>query len=265
MTVTSYDLLDTIDLAYGEAGSGEPLVLLHGLGSSRHDWALQLPAFVPTFRTVAIDLRGHGQSPRPSGPYRIAQMAADVALLLMRLDARPAHVVGLSLGGAVAQQLTLDYPELVRSLVLVNTASHFVTTEWRQRIFGMKRFAGAYLQPMDKVAVQVADRLFPLLEQTPLRNEAITRIAANDPKAYRACLWAIARFNATFLLELIACPTLVVAGEQDTTVPLAAKQVLAERIPNSRLLIIPNSGHATPVDQPDLFHRAVLDFLQSTA
>ena len=262
---TSYDLLDTVDLAYGEAGAGAPLVLLHGLGSSRHDWALQLPAFVSNYRTIAVDLRGHGASPRPAGPYRIAQFAADVALLLMRIDARPAHVVALSLGGAVAQQLALDYPELVRSLVLTNTASRFVTSEWRQRLFGMRRFAGAYLQGMDQVAVQVADRLFPLLEQTPLRNEAITRIAANDPKAYRASLWAVARFNTTFLLELITCPTLVIAGDRDTTVPLAAKQVLAQGIPNSRLLIIPNSGHATPVDQPEQFNRAVLDFLKAVA
>ena len=245
--------------------TGAPLVLLHGLGSSRNDWALQLPAFVPQFRTIAVDLRGHGQSPKPPGPYRIAQFAADVALLLMRLDARPAHVVGLSLGGAVAQQLALDFPELVRSLVLVNTASRFVTSEWRQRMLGLKRFAGVYLQGMDKVAVDVADRLFPLLEQTPLRTEAVTRIASNDPKAYRASLWAIARFNATFLLELITCPTLIIAGEQDTTVPLAAKQMLAQRIPNSRLVIIPNSGHATPIDQPEAFNSAVLDFLSNVA
>lgn len=265
MTPFAYDLLDTVDLAYAEAGAGAPLVLLHGLGSSRHDWALQLPAFVPAYRTIAVDLRGHGQSPKPPGPYRIAQFAADVALLLMRLDARPAHILGLSLGGAVAQQLALDYPELVQSLILANTASHFVTTEWRQRLFGARRFAGAYLQPMDKVAVQVADRLFPLLEQTPLRNEAIARIASNDPKAYRACLWAVARFNVTFLLELIACPALVIAGDQDTTVPFAAKQILAQRIPNSHLLVISNSGHATPIDQPEAFNSAVLAFLTGLA
>ena len=263
MTSSSYDLLDTVDLAYDEAGHGPPLLLLHGLGSSRFDWALQLPAFVPEFRTVAVDLRGHGQSPKPKGPYRIAQFAADVALLLMRLDARPAHIVALSLGGAVAQQLALDYPELVRSLVLVNTVSNFVSAEWRQRMLGLKRFAGVYLQGMDKVAVDVADRLFPMLEQTPLRTEAVVRIASNDPQAYRASLWAIARFNTTFLLELITCPTLIIAGEQDTTVSLAAKQILAQGIPNSRTVIIPNSGHATPIDQPEAFNRAVLEFLST--
>lgn len=263
MIASSYDLLDTVDLTYREAGDGPPLVLLHGLGGSGLDWVLQLPAFVPKFRTITVDLRGHGQSPKPKGPYRIAQFAADVALLLMRLDARPAHIVALSLGGAVAQQVAVDYPELVRSLVLVNTASNFVSADWRQRMLGLKRFAGVYLQGMDKVAVDVADRLFPLLEQTPLRTEAVERIASNDPQAYRASLWAIARFNTTFLLELITCPTLIVAGEQDATVSLVAKQILAHGIPNSRLVIIPNSGHATPIDQPEAFNGTVLEFLST--
>jgi pimeloyl-ACP methyl ester carboxylesterase len=265
MTQLSFDLLDTVDLIYGEAGSGAPLVLLHGLGSSRFDWAPQLAAFVSHYRTIAVDLRGHGESPKPPGPYRIAQLAADVALLLMRLDARPAHIVSLSLGGAVAQQLALDYPELVRSLVLANTSANFVSADWRQRLLGVKRFADVYLQGMDKVAADVADRLFPLLEQSPLRNEAVVRIASNDPKAYRACLWAIARFDVTCLLELIACPTLVIAGELDMTVPLASKQLLAQGIPNSKLVVIPKSGHATPVDQPEAFNSAVLGFLRNAA
>ena len=79
----------------------------------------------------------------------------------------------------------------------------------------------------------------------------------------RDSLWAIARFNSTFLLELITCPTLIVAGEQDATVSLAAKQVLAQGIPNSQLVIIPNSGHATPIDQPEAFNRTVLEFLST--
>lgn len=260
--VDSLDLLDTVDLAYGEAGHGPPLVLLHGLGGSRNDWPLQLPAFVQRYRTVAVDLRGHGLSPKPPGPYRIGLMAADVALLLMRRKTGPAHVLGLSLGGAVAQQMALDYPELVRSLVLVNTASRFVSSQWRHRLLGAQRFAAAYLQGMDSVAEDVAQRLFPLLEQAPLRNETIERIRSNDLGAYRASLWSLARFNLTALLELISCPTLIVAGDQDNTIALQAKVELAKRIPNSRLEIITGSGHATPIDQPELFNQVVLRFLE---
>jgi 3-oxoadipate enol-lactonase len=253
---------NTVDLAYGEAGQGHPLVLLHGLGSSRNDWLMQLSAFIPRFRTIAVDLRGHGGSPKPPGPYHLAQFAADVAQLLRRIDAYPAHILGISLGGAVAQQVALDYPELVRSLVLVNTAARFVSESWQQRIMGVRRLASVYLVGMDRVAEAVAGRLFPEPEQAQLRRETAERISRNDPAAYRAALWAIARFDVRKRLGEIACPTLIVAGDADTTVPLASKRLLAERIPGSRLEIIADSGHATPVDQPEAFNRAVVRFLE---
>ena len=258
-------LLDTVDLAYRQTGSGPPLVLVHGMGGSQEDWVQQLPAFLAHYRVVTVDLRGHGQSPKPPGPYRMSQFSADLALLLMRIDARPAHVLGLSLGGAVAQQLAVDFPELVRSLILVNTLPRFVTAHWRQRLQGLRRFANLYFHGMDRVAEDVAGRLFPLLEQAPLRHEAVTRLANNDLQAYRATLWAVARFDVTFLLDLITCPVLVISGDRDTTLPLGPKRALAEGLPFGRLQIIPNSGHATPVDQPEPFNRAVLDFLAELA
>ncbi len=263
MRTTSKQPTDAIDLAYGAAGHGPPLVLLHGLGSSRNDWLLQLPIFIARFRTIAVDLRGHGGSPRPPGPYRIEHMAADVTRLLRRIDAQPAHVLGISLGGAVAQQVALDYPEMVRSLTLVNTAARFAAGSWRQRLMGAQRLAMVYLGGMDRAAETVAARLFPKPEQTLLRRETVERIRHNDPAAYRATLWAIARFDVRARLGGIVCPTLVVAGDRDTTVPLAAKRLLAERIPHSRLEVVADSGHATPVDQPEAFNRAVVRFLEA--
>jgi pimeloyl-ACP methyl ester carboxylesterase len=254
---------DTLDLAYGEAGHGPPLLLLHGLGSSRNDWLMQLLVLIPRYRTVVVDLRGHGLSPKPPGPYRMELLAADVARLLARLDAHPAHVIGISLGGAVAQQLALDFPDLARSLILVNTAARFISSDWRQRLMGLRRVAGVYLGGMDRTAQAVADRLFPWPEQAALRRETAQRIAGNDLRAYRATLWAIARFDGRSRLDQIACPTLVVAGDRDTTVPLAAKRLLAEHIPNSRLEIVAGSGHATPIDQPEAFNRVMLRFLET--
>lgn len=257
----SNDLLNTIDLAYAEAGQGDPLVLIHGLGGSRRDWELQWPALTPHFRMVTPDLRGHGVSPRPPGPYRIGLFAADVAMLMRRIEARPAHVVGLSLGGAVAQQLALDAPELVRSLVLVNTAASFVSDGWRRRLMGVQRFAATYFRGMDKVAADVAQRLFPHEEQAPLRNEATARLSVNAPSAYRNSLMAIARFNAIDQLSSITCPTLVISGDTDYAVPMSVKERLAGGLPNSRLVVIPHSGHATPMDQPEAFNKLVLEFL----
>lgn len=251
-----------IDLACSEAGQGAPLILLHGLGSSQNDWLMQQIALVPRYRTLAVDLRGHGKSPKPPGPYRIPAMAADVARLLTRRDAYPAHVIGLSLGGAVAQQLALDWPHLVRSLILVNTAARFMSDDRQQRLMGLRRMIGIYLGSMDSVAQAVAERLFPRPEQAAWRRETAQRIAANDLRAYRAALWAIVRFDLRDRLREIRCPTLVVAGDEDTTVPMAAKRLLAERIPGSRLEIIDHSGHATPIDQPEAFNRVMLRFLE---
>src|SRR5260370_32608480 len=102
-------------------GSGPTLVLLHGLGSSSADWALQIPAFAERYRVIAVDLRGHGRSQDGARRYTVAQMAEDVTALLARLGEPPAHVVGLSLGGCTAQILAARHPDCVLSLVLCNT------------------------------------------------------------------------------------------------------------------------------------------------
>ncbi|MCB0254843.1 MAG: alpha/beta fold hydrolase [Anaerolineae bacterium] len=261
----NHSQFDTIDLAYAEAGAGEPLVFIHGLGGSRADWELQVPSLAPPYRVITPDLRGHGLSPKPAGPYRIELFAADVAMLLRRIVARPAHVVGLSLGGAVAQQLALDAPDLVRSLVLVNTAARFMSAGWRKRLMGVRRFAATYLGGMQAVAEDVAQQLFPRLEQAALRSEAVQRLTANDPRTYRDSLMAVARFDSTDRLSSIACPTLVISGDQDYAVPMAAKRHLAEQIPNSKLVVIPHSGHATPADQPEAFNEALLTFLREAS
>src|SRR6266852_5404770 len=113
--------LNALDLYYETAGAGPALVLLHGLGSSSADWALQLPAFAARYRVISVDLRGHGLSQDGARSYTVVQMAEDVASLLAQLGEPPAHVVGLSLGGCTAQILAARHPQCVRSLVLCNT------------------------------------------------------------------------------------------------------------------------------------------------
>ena len=252
----------SVELSFGQGGSGPAVLLLHGLGGSRNDWALQLPPLLRHFRVIAVDLRGHGNSPKPAGPYRMAAMADDVATLLRRINAWPAQVVGLSLGGAVAQQLALDQRTMVRSLVLVNTASRFVVDSWRFRLTGLQRLAAVYRLDMSSVAQSVAQRLFPFEEQSALRRETASRLAANDPAAYRACLWAVARFDVRSELSRIRCPVLVVAGEKDSVLPLKPKQQLACGVANGYLAIIPKSGHATPIDQATRFNDVLLGFLK---
>ncbi len=115
-----------MNLCYEVAGQGDPLVLIHGLGSSARDWQYQIDFFVPFYKVIAPDLRGYGRSDKPRGPYSVSLFARDIAELITSLSIAPCHLAGISLGGMVALQLAVDSPEIVRSLTLVNCGSEFI-------------------------------------------------------------------------------------------------------------------------------------------
>ncbi len=153
-----------IRLRYETWGVGPtPLVLLHGLGSSADDWFLQLPAFAPHYLCVAVDLRGHGLSDKPVGNYAVGLFTSDVAELLRDLDLAPAHILGLSLGGMVAQQLALAHPQVVRSLVLINTLPGLWPPPRDIVRVGMRRLPPPWRQPdMAAAAARVSRKIcFP--------------------------------------------------------------------------------------------------------
>ena len=251
-------------LYYEIAGDGEPLLLIHGLGSSTRDWETQVRCLAERYRVVAPDLRGHGRSDKPPGPYSIPLFAGDIAELMGSLDSVPAHVVGISLGGFVGFQLAVDHPELVRSLVVVNSAPGLRRSRWqdRLRLGGMVllrrlivRFFG-----MRALGKFVGKRLFPRPEQEELRRTFVNRWAENDKKAYLATIAAISGWSVEDRLGSVTCPTCVVAGEHDF-IPLALKKSYTAELPNAQLVVIPGSGHLTPVDAPEKFNEAVTAFL----
>ncbi|HLF05857.1 MAG TPA: alpha/beta hydrolase, partial [Thermoplasmata archaeon] len=118
-----YAIVNGLGLYYEVEGEGETVVLLHAVGLDLTCWEAQGKAFAPRFRVLRVDLRGHGRSDVPPPPYTLEGFAEDVHALLTSLQLAPAHVIGLSLGGMVAQVLALDHPEAVRSLVLADTNS----------------------------------------------------------------------------------------------------------------------------------------------
>lgn len=250
-----------VRLYYQTAGEGPPLFLLHGLGSASNDWQLQIPAFAKQYRVVALDLRGHGHSDKPRGPYTMRDFANDTAALLDNLAIAQAHVVGLSLGGMVAQQLALDSPDCVSSLVLVNTFPRF--DPWEPRL--LRRIAQRLVSfgggGMDAVAEAVAASLFPRPAQRPLYDETVKRFARNDVGGYQATVQAILRFNVEARLREIRCPTLIVASDRDRTISWRQKARTARLVPGARFAVIHDSGHASPLDQPARFNRVVLEFL----
>jgi pimeloyl-ACP methyl ester carboxylesterase len=256
--------INDIDVVYEDTGQGEPVVFLHGLGSSREDWRAQVAALSARFRCVAMDLRGHGETGRRRGPVTMAQLAEDAAALVRTLELGPVHVVGVSLGGRIAFQLAVDDPEIVRSLTIVNSGPEVVPrrpAEWAAlygRLFLTWCMGPAWL------GRRIAKRVFPRAEQEPLRRGLERRLAANDRRAYLATTRAIVGWSVADRLGEITCPVLVVSGDRDYT-PVERKAAYAQRLPRSRLVVIEDSGHATPIDQPRRFNERVAAFLAGVA
>jgi pimeloyl-ACP methyl ester carboxylesterase len=171
-----------------------------------------------------------------------------------------AHVIGLSLGGSVALQFGLDWPERALSLTLVNAFANLQVHPLAMLRTSV-RFAFVLLDRMDRVGAWVAEELFPDPQQAELRRYAAERLAHSGRLSYIQAGQALARFNVRRRLGDVRCPTLVVAGEQDTTIPLSAKRRLARSIPGARLASFPGSGHATPIDEAQAFNLLVEEFL----
>ena len=257
----SYLSVNNVQLHYEERGADQPLVLLHGLGSSARDWQLQFDAFAPDYRVIAVDMRGHGRSAKPRGPYSVSLFAKDTAAFMRALNLPPAHVAGLSMGGMIAFQLALDAPELLKSLVIVNSASELIPRTWAERKDLLTRLFIAHLMGMRKMGRFLGERLFPEPQQAELRRIFAERWAQNNKRAYLASFHALIGWSVTDRLGEIQCPTLIVAGDMDFF-PLSFKQAYAAKIPRARLSVIKNSRHATPVDQPERFNAALKAFFE---
>lgn len=253
-----------ISLHYEEFGAGEPLLFIHGLGSSGRDWEMQIPAFARDYRVVAFDLRGHGQSDKPRGPYTMRQFAADTAALIEALGIAPTHVVGISLGGMIALQLALDRPDVVRSLVIVNSGPEFVARTFKARLAVLQRFLVVRLVGMRKMGEILARRLFPKPEQETLRATLVARWAENDPRAYRDAMRAIVGWSVADRLGEIDIPTLVVAADEDYT-PVSVKEAYVAKMPRAQLAVIRDARHAVPLERPDEFNAIVAAFLAQQA
>ena len=251
-----------VELYYETAGGGPPVLLIHGLGSSTRDWEYQIQEMAQSYRVIAVDVRGHGRSSKPHGPYSVAQFAHDLATLLCRLNAAPAHLVGLSMGGMIAFQMAVDSPQVVRSLVIVNSGPAVVFRKISQRLLIRLRFGVVRLFGMRALGRMVARPVFPDAGQEHLRQKFMDSIAANDPRAYLDSLRAIVGWSVEDRISGIRCPVLVVSSDQDYT-PVDFKREYAAKIPGAEVAVIENSRHVAPMDQPTEFNHLVLDFLES--
>lgn len=251
---------DDCQLHYEEYGSGAPLLLVHGLGSSTLDWEYQIPTLSQHYRVISLDLRGHGRSDKPRERYSIAGFAEDVAALIEHLNLPPVHLVGISMGGMTGFQVGVDYPHLLKSLTIVNSAPEVKIKRPKDVLMVAQRWTFSRLLSLETIGKKLGRLLFPRPEQVELRLKVERRWPMNDKRAYLASLDAIIGWGVRERLARITCPTLVVTADHDYT-PVASKQAYVDELPNARLLVVENSRHATPMDQPEFFNTQLLAFL----
>lgn len=261
----SLNQLTHIKLFHDEKGQGEPLLFLNGLSGDHHYWRGQLRAFGKDYRCLAVDNRDVGQSSYAAEPYTIGDMAGDVREWLERLAVPAAHVVGLSMGGAIAQELALLDPRRVRSLILVDTLAR--ADEWfrdQLRAFALIRRQVADTSAFFDAILPwwVSHRFFDESERVSwLRAFLRQNPHPQSLDGFLRQLDALSRHDAADRLRDITCPVLVMVGEDDCVAPPRYSRQIQERIPQARLTVLRGVGHAPAIEDAGQFNSRLKEFL----
>jgi 3-oxoadipate enol-lactonase len=247
---------------WDERSVGEPVLLIMGLGYPSDMWWRTRPVLDGRYRTIVLDNRGVARSDLPPGPYPIALMAADALAVLDAAGVERAHVVGISMGGMIAQEFTLQYPERVRSLILGCTAAGGPTAV-RSEPEVIDLLMNRDSMTPEQGAIAAIPYIYDLDTPRDRIDEDLTirRPWFARPEAYVAQLQGILGWESYSRLPQIKAPTLVVHGETDRLVPLANGELITARIPGAKLVTLPHASHIFPTDQSAACHAAILEFL----
>jgi 3-oxoadipate enol-lactonase len=242
-------------------GRGAPIVMSHALGLNLHMWDDLAAALAPTHEVMRYDHRGHGGSATPAGPYSMDDLVDDAARLIREWGRGPVVWLGLSMGGMVGQGLAIRHPELLRGLVLANTASQYPPASqavWAERMAKVE--AGG----LQAVADMVMERYFHAgfrTAQPQAVASARQTLLRTQAAGYVAACHAVAGVNWLDRLPQVKCPTLIIAGALDVGAPVALSEAMAQRIPGARLVVFDEASHLSVAEQPARFMQAVRDFL----
>ena len=254
-----------IEVAYKlEGPADKPVVLMSNSLMSDHSmWDPTVPALLGHYRLLRYDTRGHGQSSVTPGPYSIAQLADDAVGLLDALGIASAHIMGLSMGGMIAQQIGARYPERAQSLLLCDTAS-----EMPPRSMWEERLAIARKDGVAGLVDSTIKRWFtaPFIERTP---QAIAKVRAmilgTPTEGYINCASAVRDMAQTTMLLSIKAPTLVMTGRQDPACTVEQSTVLHRMIDTSKMGVIEEAAHLSNIGQPEVFNREIRSFLDTVS
>lgn len=259
--------VNAIEIAYQLRGHGAPLVMIHGAQGDQTAFDRLAAEFSDRYRVLTFDQRGSGLSDKPDMPYSIAMLADDTAALMDHLRLSPAHVFGISMGGTIAQELALRHPAKVRSLILGCTtpggpdairlsgtaltsaySTQSMTAEARGRALAEAAFTKGYLARHPEIIESMI---------------AARRSRPIDSTAFAHRMKAIAGHDAYDRLPQIHCPTLVIAGKDDSLINWENSRLIADRIEGARLVVLEPAGHSFWVEQPQQTSAAIAEFLSS--
>ncbi|MCC5969765.1 MAG: 3-oxoadipate enol-lactonase [Pararhodobacter sp.] len=238
---------------------GAPVVFANSLGTDLRLWDKVVPLLRPGLKIIRYDMRGHGLSDAPAAPYTMGALVRDLERLLDHLEVREAVLVGLSIGGMVAQGLAVKRLDQIRAVVLSNTAAKIGTAEmWQERVdmvmqHGVEGLAGA-----------VMERWFPAEFRATSEGRAWRHMLERTPVAgYAGCSAAIAGTDFYSTTATLRLPAMAIAGSEDGSTPPDLVREMANLIPGSRFELIRGSGHLPCVDQPEVYAALLNDFLAS--
>jgi 3-oxoadipate enol-lactonase len=233
------------------------LILSHSLACTVRMWDPQVAALKSRYRILNYDMRGHGASAAPAGPYTLEMLADDVFGLMKELGIKRARYVGLSIGGMIGQTLALKQPAMFEKMVLADTGHSQppeAIKQWEERI------RIAQTQGMKALVPATMERWFtPAFRESP-QAQKIAELIANTPVAgYVGCGQAIMKLNTTARLKDIKPPVLAIAGEADPSAP--GTRYIGENIPGAKLVMLKEAAHIANVEQAEKFNQALRDFL----
>ncbi len=263
--------LKDININYDIVGKGEPLVMIMGLGSGKSDWIFQVPFFKKHYQVVTFDNRGVGKSDKPAGPYSTRIMADDTIGLMDYLGIQKAHILGVSMGGMIAQEIAINYPERIKKLVLSCTyacdegnLSGF-TPEWNQAadVYQQGKLSTTIPAMFNNIIpVMFNRRIYKLLflSLKIVRGDAMKPLVIETFKAHRG---ACNTHQALDRISMIKCPTLVIAGTKDKLIKPSSSEIIAKRISGAKLVKLEGGSHTFMVEMRDRFNQEVLSFLMN--
>ncbi len=261
MIINHGDIKINVDISGNENG---PVVLMaHSLGCNLHMWDPQMQVLEADYRVVRLDMRGHGQSDVPAGPYTLEELANDVIAVMDSQKIEKAHWVGLSVGGMIGQSLLLRYPQRIISAVLADTASSQPAAAgpiWDARIQAVET------NGLKSIVDATMERWFTSagLKSGVAGMAAVkAQLAATSSEGYVACCHAIMKLNYIDQLPNVKVPVLLIVGAEDVATPVSGSQAMHEKLPNSQLTILDNASHISNVEQVDAFNEGLLSFLES--